>query len=136
MSSLMLVSQKNTEMSKRVQMTDDHAKSYVKAGCFTGTDTECIFALPVGATTETKACRLKQCEDITGGTSNANCMGIISGKDCVSNGTCCIAKAACLTYKTITSFNRGGLENNKLTICTFTPKGTDKVNGTCKNFTA
>ncbi|CAD8211577.1 unnamed protein product [Paramecium octaurelia] len=110
--------------------------SYVEAGCFYGTDGECIFALPVGATTGTKACRQKQCEDITGGTSNANCMGVITGKACVSNGTSCIAKAACSTYKTITSCNGGGLENSKSTVCAFTPTGTDKVNGTCKTFTA
>nr|CAA59447.1 alpha-51D-immobilization antigen [Paramecium tetraurelia] len=110
--------------------------SYVEAGCFTGTDGECTFALPVGATTGTKTCRQKQCEDITGGTSNANCMGVIAGKNCVSNGTSCIAKAACSTYKTITSCNGGGLENNKSTVCAFTPTGTDKVNGTCKTFTA
>lgn len=77
-----------------------------------------------------------QCEDITGGTSNDNCIGIIAGKYCVSNGTSCIAKAACSTYKTITSCNGGGLENNKSTVCAFTPTGTDKVNGTCKTFTA
>ncbi|CAK67224.1 unnamed protein product (macronuclear) [Paramecium tetraurelia] len=109
--------------------------SYVEAGCFYGTDGECIFALPVGATTGTKTCRQKQCEDITGGTSNANCMGVITGKACVSNGTSCIAKAACSAYKTITSCNGGGLENNKSTVCAFTPTGTDKVNGTCKTFT-
>ncbi|CAK89346.1 unnamed protein product (macronuclear) [Paramecium tetraurelia] len=110
--------------------------SYLEAGCFTGTDGECTFALPIGATTGTKACRQKQCEDITGGTSNANCTGIITGKSCVSNGTNCIAKAACSTYKTLTSCNGGGLENNKATVCAFTPTGTDKVNGTCKTFTA
>ncbi|CAD8113351.1 unnamed protein product [Paramecium primaurelia] len=110
--------------------------SYVEAGCFNGTDGECIFALPVGTTTGTKTCRQKQCEDITGGTSNANCMGVITGKQCVSNGTSCIAKAACSSYKTITSCNGGGFENNKSTVCAFTPNGTDKVNGTCKTFTA
>ncbi|CAD8211579.1 unnamed protein product [Paramecium octaurelia] len=63
-------------------------------------------------------------------------MGVITGKACVSNGTSCIAKAACSTYKTITSCNGGGLENSKSTVCAFTPTGTDKVNGTCKTFTA
>ncbi|CAD8113555.1 unnamed protein product [Paramecium primaurelia] len=123
-----------TDGSKCIPLST--CSSYVEAGCFNGTDGECIFALPVGATTGTKTCRLKQCEDITGGTSNANCMGVITGKQCVSNGTSCIAKAACSSYKNITSCNGGGFENNKSTVCAFTPTGTDKVNGTCKTFTS
>jgi hypothetical protein len=38
--------------------------SYVKAGCFIDTAGDCTFALSVGATTGTKTCRPKQCEDI------------------------------------------------------------------------
>ncbi|CAD8055005.1 unnamed protein product [Paramecium primaurelia] len=110
--------------------------NYVEAGCFNGTDGECTFALPIGATTGNKICRLKQCEDISNGTSNANCTGVISGKSCVSNGINCISKSTCSTYKTITACNGGGLENNKSIVCAFTPTGTDKVNGTCKTFSA
>ncbi|CAD8175771.1 unnamed protein product [Paramecium pentaurelia] len=110
--------------------------NYVEAGCFNGTDGECTFALPIGATTGNKICRLKQCEDISSGTSNANCTGVISRKSCVSNGINCISKSTCSTYKTITACNGGGLENNKSIVCAFTPNETDKVNGTCKTFSA
>ncbi|CAD8045570.1 unnamed protein product [Paramecium primaurelia] len=102
--------------------------NYVEAGFFNGTDGECTFALPVGATTGNKICRLTQCEDIYAGTSNANCMEVISGKQCISNGISCIAKSACSSYKTITAFNGDGLENNKSIFIAFAPTGTDKVN--------
>ncbi|CAD8124045.1 unnamed protein product [Paramecium sonneborni] len=100
-------------------------------GGFIGTDT---FLARV--TTGNKICRLKQCEDITGGTSNSNCNGVILGRSCVSNGTNCMAMTACSSQKNITSCNGGGLENSKQVTCAFTLTGTDKVNGTCKTFTA
>ncbi|CAK67225.1 unnamed protein product (macronuclear) [Paramecium tetraurelia] len=104
--------------------------SYVEAGCFYGTEGECTFALPVGATTGTKRCRQMQCEDITGGTSNDNCIGIIAGKYFA------LPKLLAQLIRPLHSCNGGGLENNKSTVCAFTPTGTDKVNGTCKTFTA
>ncbi|CAD8212117.1 unnamed protein product [Paramecium pentaurelia] len=110
--------------------------SYVEAGCFNGTDGECIYALPVGATTGNKICRLKYCEDISGGTSNANCMGVITGLSCVSNGTNCISKAACSSYKIITACNGGGFENNISTVCAFIPIRYNSFQGICKTFSA
>ncbi len=111
--------------------------SYVEAGCVIGTDGDCTFAFPVGATTGTKACRPKQCEDIADGKSNASCQGVIKGRECVSNGATCIAKAACSSYKVATACNGGGLEGSSSVVCAFTPKSdTDKVNGTCKTFSA
>jgi hypothetical protein len=107
--------------------------SYVEAGCFSGTDGVCTFAVPVGATTGTKSCRLKACEDIKDGTSNGVCTGI-SPKKCVSNGTSCIAKVACTTYTTKTACNGGGVDSAGIDVtCAFTVTDTTKPNiGTCK----
>ncbi|CAK67723.1 unnamed protein product (macronuclear) [Paramecium tetraurelia] len=110
--------------------------SYLEPGCFTGTDGTCIYSYPVGQTTGTKACRLKQCEDIDKGINNSACTNVISGKECVSNTKICIPKAACSTYKTLEACNGGGIDGTNKVVCAFTPNSaTDKLNGTCKNFT-
>jgi hypothetical protein len=96
----------------------------VKGNCTTyQTQTACTTAVgadgtcyweAISATNTTAKCRLMTCDDIANGTSTSVCQTALS--TCVSDGTNCIAKANCQTYKMKSSCNAAGSDG----ICVFT----------------
>ncbi|TNV71507.1 hypothetical protein FGO68_gene15846 [Halteria grandinella] len=105
-----------------------------QTACTIGSDgIPCIYAYPVGQTTGTQSCRVKECSDITG-TTNDQCIGQIAGKSCVSNGKTCVKQDTCANYKNKLSCNGGGSDG----ACAFTPAATatDVLAGTCQLFTS
>ncbi|CAD8070415.1 unnamed protein product [Paramecium primaurelia] len=70
-------------------------------------------------------CRIQVCKDIQNGNTPDAC----SIMSCVTDGTNCIPKANCSTYKNKTTCNQGGLDG----ICVFTQTST--FEGTCSLMT-
>ncbi|CAD8149880.1 unnamed protein product [Paramecium octaurelia] len=108
--------------------------SYGQSTCYQGTDGPCIFGLPIKGNSTEQSCRIKECQDIHHEQSNQNCLKLIPGKQCVSNGTHCIPKAQCSTYNTLTACQGGGIEGDKATICAFKPKEKNSQIGSCTTF--
>ncbi|CAD8149529.1 unnamed protein product [Paramecium octaurelia] len=98
--------------------------SYKEAGCHYGTDGNCVYGFQEGQTQGIKSCRVKSCSDYQDTTTEL-CKQ--HKKVCISNGTNCIIKNKCQTYKTKTACNSGGLDG----ICVFTASVADPQKGTC-----
>ncbi|CAK61922.1 unnamed protein product (macronuclear) [Paramecium tetraurelia] len=77
------------------------ASTTLKASCVVGTDGACGW-LPTG-----KCQKFGQCTDAVAAT-NDECLSY--GPTCITDGTACIAKAACGTYKTQTACNNLGTD--------------------------
>ncbi|CAD8109110.1 unnamed protein product [Paramecium primaurelia] len=98
-----------------------------------GSDGTCYWELASATNNNTAKCRLLACSDIQNGTATNVCSVALSS--CVSDGTTCITKANCSTYKTKTACNSGGLDG----ICVFTQStatGAAAGTGTCALMTA
>ncbi|CAD8109130.1 unnamed protein product [Paramecium primaurelia] len=98
-----------------------------------GSDGTCYWELASATNNNTAKCRLLTCPDIQNGTATNVCSVALSS--CVSDGTACITKANCSTYKTKTACNSGGLDG----ICVFTQStatGAAAGTGTCALMTA
>ncbi|CAD8160881.1 unnamed protein product [Paramecium octaurelia] len=98
--------------------------SYKEQGCYYGTDGECIYSFPSGQIQGTKSCRVKVCSDFSDGTSEI-CK--LRNSKCISNGTYCINKSQCVSYKTRVACNSGGLDG----VCVFTSSNNDPNHGSC-----
>ncbi|CAD8176717.1 unnamed protein product [Paramecium octaurelia] len=103
--------------------------SYKEQGCYYGTDGECIYTFPSGQVQGVKSCRVKVCSDFNDVTSET-CK--LRNASCISNGTNCITKGECATYKTKIACNSGGVDG----ICVFTPSKNDANSGTCTLMTS
>ncbi|CAD8109099.1 unnamed protein product [Paramecium primaurelia] len=98
-----------------------------------GSDGVCYWELGSATNNNTAKCRLLTCSDIQNGTATNVCSIALSS--CVSDGTVCITKANCSTYKNKISCNSGGLDG----ICVFTlstATGAAADSGSCALMTA
>ncbi|CAD8176961.1 unnamed protein product [Paramecium pentaurelia] len=98
-----------------------------------GSDGNCYWELASATNNNTAKCRLLTCSDIQNGTATNVCS--VALQSCISNGTACIPKANCSTYKNKISCNSGGLDG----ICVFTlstATGAAADSGTCASMTA
>ncbi|CAD8182439.1 unnamed protein product [Paramecium octaurelia] len=105
---------------------------YEEKSCILGSDGPCIYKLPPDQSSGQVSCRLKECQDVTGKTSEICKSAFDSAqKICISNGSMCIDINYCSSYTTKVACASGGIDGQ----CAFVPSASKANDGVCKLFT-